>query len=83
MDLMLEIMSFCVECWEHCSGCGDDGCSFYAAWVTECSGEGDEVSVDLVAEYGGDVDLATVVETVDLTTFSLGRAQWERLIFFL
>ena len=51
MDLMLEIASFCVERWENCSGRGDDGCSFSAAWVTEWPSLGDEELADLVAEY--------------------------------
>jgi hypothetical protein len=33
MDLMLEAV-YCVECWELCSGCGDDG------YLFRCLGDG-------------------------------------------
>ncbi len=80
---MLAIVLFCIECWETCSGCADDGCSFCAAWVTEWSDQGDEESVDLVAEYRIGVDLVTVVGMVDRTTFSLWRSRGKRRMLFL
>lgn len=47
---MPEVACSCVECWEYCSGCGDDGIiPLFHCMVTEWSDWGEEEAVGLVA----------------------------------